>query len=315
MRNLFAGAAALAGVLVAGPAAAEVLKIAIPQKGAWETGITYIGEKAGFFKAENIEIDPLYTRGGAETVQAVLAGSVDLAVANGILGTIGSYSKGAPIRVTAASMTGTPEVFWYVRGDSEIKSVKDLAGKQIGFSQPGSSTHLIVQEALKHFGIQAKLVPSGAPSGSFTMVMSKQIDAGWAVPPFRLQDIAEGKVRIIFTGLEVPSLQTQTTRVHVTNATILRDKRDLLVRFHRALQKALDFSYADDKALEIYAPFGEVTVAVAREVRDKFHPKPNMQMSKINGLEQSMQQALEFKFIDKAMKGEEVKGMFDILAP
>ncbi len=301
--------------MLAGSVQAEIFKLAVPQKGAWETGITYIGEKAGFFKAEGIDIDPLYTRGGAETVQAVLAGSVDLAVSNGILGTIGSFTKGAPIRITAASMTGTPEVFWYVRSESDIKSVKDLAGKSIGFSQPGSSTHLIIQEALKHFGIKANLVPSGAPSGSFTMVMSKQIDAGWAVPPFRLQDIAEGKVRIVFTGLEVPSLQTQTTRVHVTNTDTLKNKRDLLVRFHRALQKSLDFAYADDKALEIYAPFGEVTVAVAREVRDKFHPKANMQMSKINGLEQSMQQSLEFKFVDKPTTADEVKGLFDILAP
>ena len=307
--------AAFAGVLAAAPAAGDVIKVAIPQKGAWETGITYIGDKAGLFKAEGLEIDPLYTRGGAETVQAVLAGSVDMAIGNGILGTIGSYTKGAPIRITGASMTGTPEVFWYVRAESDIKSVKDLAGKSIGFSQPGSSTHLIIQEALKHFKIQAKLVPSGAPSGSFTMVMSKQIDAGWAVPPFRLQDIAEGKVRIIFTGLEVPSLQTQTTRVHVTNADILKNKRDLLVRFHRALQKSLDFAYAGDKALEIYAPFGEVTVAVAREVRDKFHPKANLQMSKINWLEQSMQQSLEFKFIDKPTTADEVKGLFDILVP
>lgn len=306
-------ASVIAG-LTAGAAQAEVFKLAVPQKGAWETAIAYIGDKAGFFKAEGIEIDPLYTRGGSETVQAVLAGSVDLAVSNGILGTIGSFTKGAPIRITAASMTGTPEVFWYVRGDSDIKTVKDLAGKSVGFSQPGSSTHLIIQEALKHFGVQAKAVPSGTPASSYTMAMSKQIDAGWAVPPFRLQDIAEGKVRIIFTGLEVPSLQQQTTRVHVTNATTLQNKRDLLVRFHRALQKSLDFAYADDKALEIYAPYGEVDVAMARTVRDKFHPKANMQISQINDVQRSLDQALEFKFIDKPMKPDDIKGLFDLLA-
>ena len=304
-----------AAVFMATAAQAEVFKVAVPQKGAWETGIVYIGDKAGLFKAEGIEIDPLYTRGGAETVQAVLSGSVDLAVANGILGTIGSYSRGAPIRITAASMTGTPEVYWYVRGDSDIKSVKDLAGKSLGFSQQGSSTHLIVLEALKHFGVNAKVVPSGTPPTSYTMVMSKQIDAGWAVPPFNLERIAKGEVRIIFTGLEVPSLQQQTTRVHVTNANALKSKRDLLVRFHRALQKSLDFAYADDRALEIYAPYGEVDVATARTVRDKFHPKANMQMSKINDLDRSLQQALDFKFLDKAAKAEDMKGLIDILVP
>ena len=314
MKMRIVGVAA-AAFIATGSAQAEVFKLAVPQKGAWETGIAYIGDKAGFFKAEGIEIDPLYTRGGAETVQAVLSGSVDLAVANGILGTIGSYVKGAPIRITGASITGTPEVYWYVRGDSDIKSVKDLAGKSVGFSQQGSSTHLIVMEALKHFGVQAKVVASGTPPTSYTMVMSKQIDAGWAVPPFNLDRIAKGEVRIVFTGLEVPSLQQQTTRVHVTNAATLNGKRDLLVRFHRALQKSLDFAYADDKALEIYAPYGEIDIATARIIRDKFHPKANMQMSKINDLERSLQQALEFKFLDKAATVGDVKGLIEILVP
>ncbi len=314
MKNAMVSAA-FAAMVFTGSAQAEVFKLAVPQKGAWETGIAYIGEKAGFFKAEGIDIDPLYTRGGAETVQAVLSGSVDLAIANGILGTIGSYVKGAPIRITGASMTGTPEVFWYVRSDSEIKSVKDLAGKSVGFSQQGSSTHLIVMEALKHFGVNAKVVPSGTPPTSYTMTMSKQIDAGWAVPPFNLDRLTKGELRIVFTGLEVPSLQNQTTRVHVTSANVLNGKRDLLVRFHRALQKSLDFAYADDKALEIYAPYGSVDVATARTVRDKFHPKANMQMAKINDLERSLQQALEFKFLEKPAKPDDVKGMIDILAP
>lgn len=315
MKKVQFAAAFVSGALFSWTASAEVLKLAVPQKGAWETGFTHIGDKAGIFKAENIEVDYLFTRGGSETVQAVLSGSVDLAVANGILGTIGGYAKGAPIRVTAASITGTPEVFWYVREDSDIKTVKDLAGKKLGYSQPGSSTNLILATALKHFGVEATIVPSGAPSGSFTMVMSKQIDAGWSVPPFRLQDITDKKVRIIFTGLEVPSLQSQTTRVHVTNANTLKNKRDLLVRFHRALQKSMDYAYTNDKALEIYAQYANISVDVARTVRDKFHPRANMQMSKINDLPQSIQQALDYKFISKPMKPEDLKGMIDILAP
>lgn len=308
----------LAGLTLAfgsAQALAETLKIAIPQKGAWETEIAELGANAGFFKEVGIELEPLYTRGGAETVQAVLSGSVDIAVSNGILGTIGGYAKGAPIRVTAASMTGTPEVFWYARADSGIKTIQDAAGKTIGFSRPGSSTHLIIQALLDHFKVDAKIVPSGAPSGSYTMTMSKQIDLGWSVPPFRLDDIAAGKVNIVVRGKDVPSLQNQTVRVHVTNAETLKNKRDLLVRFHKALAKSLDYAYSSDKALEDYAKIAKITPAIARQVRDEFHPKANMQLKEIRGLDQSLAQALEFKFIDKPMKPEDVKGMIDILAP
>ena len=73
MLKILMATTALAASVLAGSASAEVFKLAVPQKGAWETGFAYIGEKAGFFKAEGIDIDPLYTRGGAETVQAVLS--------------------------------------------------------------------------------------------------------------------------------------------------------------------------------------------------------------------------------------------------
>ncbi|MBM3608889.1 MAG: ABC transporter substrate-binding protein [Alphaproteobacteria bacterium] len=297
------------------PALAETFKLAVPQRGLWETAFVEIGAAADIFKKEGIDIEPLYTRGGSETVQAVLSGSVDLAVSNGLLGTIGGYSRGAPLRVTGAAMTGTPDVFWYARSDSGIKSIKDIAGKKIGFSQPGSSTHLIIQTLLDHFKIKAEIVPSGSPSGSFTMTMSKQIDLGWSVPPFRLQEIAEGKVNIVMRGVEVPSLQDQTVRVHISTAQTIARKRDLMVRFHRALAATLDYAYSNDAALVEYAKMAKITPDLARQVRDQFHPKANMQLKEIRGLQQSLDQALQFKNIAKPMKPDDVKGMFEILVP
>lgn len=309
-------ALASAAVLVATAASAQdKVRVAIPQQGLWETGMVEIGAAMGLFKKEGIEIEPIYTRGGAETVQAVLSGSVDVAASNGLLGTIGAFSKGAPIRVTAASMTGSPDLFWYAKTESNIKSIKDLEGKSMGFSQPGSSTHLVAQSLLDHFKVKAKLVPSGTPSGSFTMVMSGQLDAGWTVPPFRLQEIEEGKVNVVVKGSQDPTVENQTTRVYVSTAQTIKAKRDLLVRFHRALANSVAFAYSDDKALEAYAAMAKITPAIARRVRDEFHPLPNMQLKEVRGLETSLKQALEFKFIDKPMKPDDFKAMIDILVP
>jgi NitT/TauT family transport system substrate-binding protein len=309
---------ALAGLTLFAASAASAqdkVRIAIPQQGLWETGMVEIGAAMGIFKKEGIEIEPIYTRGGAETVQAVLSGSVDVAASNGLLGTIGAFSKGAPIRVTAASMTGSPELFWYAKTESNIKSVKDLAGKTMGFSQPGSSTHLVGQAVLDHFKVKAKLVPSGTPSGSFTMTMSGQIDAGWSVPPFRLQELEEGKINVVVRGSEAPEVENQTIRVYVSTAQTLKTKRDLLVRFHRALANSVEYAYKNDAALEQYAKMAKVTPAIARRVRDEFHPLPNMQLKEVRGLDISLRQALEFKFIDKPMKVDDLKPMIDILVP
>src|ERR1700759_39184 len=118
--------AALA-MLIAGTSvsfAVEKLKIAIPQRGFWDSTWVEFGEAAGFFKDAGLELEVFYTEGGAQTIATVASGSVDIAMSNGILGAIGAYVKGGdstPYRVIGAEMTGANELFWYVPAASPIK--------------------------------------------------------------------------------------------------------------------------------------------------------------------------------------------------
>lgn len=311
--TMLAAAAAIAASPIA--ASAEKLRVALPQKGLWETSITIIGMSQGFFKKEGLELEILHTRGGSETVQAVLSGSVDLARSNGILGTIGGFAKGAPIRIIGASMTGAPDAFWYARTDSGIKSPKDLQGKKIGFSRPGSSTHLMALALIAQYKLdKAKAVPSGGPSGSFTQTMSKQIDAGWSVPPFRLSDIAAGKIVMVAKAADLDEIKGQTIRVNVTSVNALKTKREALVKYTRAWIKSLDFAYSDDKALDVYAKFAKgVDKKIAAETR-KIYPKEAMLPYTIGKLDLTLQQAFDFKFTKKRLKEADVKGLIDLLA-
>ena len=89
--------AALA-ILIAGTGtsfAQEKLKVAIPQRGFWDSSWVEFGQAAGFFKEAGLEIEMFYTDGGAQTLTAAMSGSVDIALSNGILGVIGAYVKGA----------------------------------------------------------------------------------------------------------------------------------------------------------------------------------------------------------------------------
>ncbi len=296
-----------------GTAAAEKLKIAIPQAGVWESSITVLGEKAGIFQKEGIELEILNTRGGSETVQAVLAGSVDMAHSNGILGAIGGFAKGAPLRIVGAAMTGAPEVFWYVPANSPIKTIADLNGKKIGYSRPGSSTHLMVLSLAAQYKLKSTLIASGGPSGSFTQTMSGQIDAGWSSPPYRLQDLAEGKIRIIARGTDIAEIQNQTIRVNIARTDILKSKREALTKYMRAWVKSLDYCYTSDKAIEDYAAYAKISRQQALDTRDKFHPKKVLLPFAIGDLELSLKQAHEYKFTSKLLKPDDVKGLIDLL--
>src|SRR5580704_12283683 len=96
------------------PAFAEdQLKLTIGQRGNWDTAISQLGDKAGIFKKHGIALEMIYTAGSGETLQPVIAGSVDLGLAVGTLGAMAAYSKGAPVRIIGAEATGAAD-YWYV---------------------------------------------------------------------------------------------------------------------------------------------------------------------------------------------------------
>jgi NitT/TauT family transport system substrate-binding protein len=97
---LAAGLAAAAGF--AQSASAEAVKVAVGQRGNWDTAVAELRSKAGIFKKRDLELEILYTQGGGETQQAVISGSADVGVAAGTLGVLGAFSKGAPVRILGA---------------------------------------------------------------------------------------------------------------------------------------------------------------------------------------------------------------------
>src|SRR5882724_9470582 len=142
MKNQLAGALAAALLCSAATAvwADDTVKLAIGQRGNWDTSVSEVGQMAGIFKKQGLGLEIVYTNGAGETQQAVISGSVDLGIAAGVMGVLGAYSKGAPVRVIGAETTGANDLYWYVKSDSPINSLKDTDGKTLGYSTNGSST-------------------------------------------------------------------------------------------------------------------------------------------------------------------------------
>jgi ABC-type nitrate/sulfonate/bicarbonate transport system substrate-binding protein len=306
-------AGAFAAVVPFAAQAADKVVAAIGQKGNWDTMITEQGIEQGFFKDEGIDVEITYTRGGSETLQAVITNSAQFAFANGLLGVLGAYAKGAPIRIVAAEMTGAPDMFWYAKADSPINSIKDAEGKTMGFSRPGSSTNMVALKLSAGAGVKPKLTPTGGISDTRTQVMSGQVDLGWSVPPFNLDLVKKGEIKIVVRGADDPSLAKQTIRVNVVNADFLKDHRDVVERFMRAYAKALDFMYEkQDAALKFYAEFNKLDMEVAKDSL-AFFPRSALAMKPIAGLDQSIKEAVEFKNLEKPLTDDQVKELLQLL--
>ena len=295
-------------------ATAETLKVAVAQRGFWNSSFIEFGLQQGFFKQEGLDIEILYTEGGASTLTPVIAGSLDIAMTNGTLGAVAAFAKGLPVKIISAEATGAPDAFWYAKPESGIKTIKDTNGKTVAFSSPGSSTNLIVLQLVNQEHVTPKLVPTGGLPGTLTQVMTGQIDVGWSVPPFVLKDLAEGRLQIIARGSDVEAIRDQTIRVHVANANALKTKRDAFVRFMRVMSRAIDWAYTGDAAIDAYAALAKVPRELAKRTRDEFYPKESLQLTEVRGLELTLKQALEYKYITAPLSVADVqKGLIDIV--
>src|SRR6188472_4706187 len=245
--------AVLAATLLGGAAQAEdTVKLAVGQRGNWDTSVSEIGQLAGIFKKHGLTLDIVYTQGAGETQQAVISGSVDIGIAAGVMGVLSAYSKGAPLRVIAAETTGAGDLYWYVKADSPIKSLKDTADKTLAYSTNGSSTHGIVTAFMKQYDLKAKPTAVGGPAANLTAVMSGQIDVGWAAPPFGLDQLDNKDIRIVATGNDAAAFKGQTVRLNIANANFLAAKKDVVARYMKAYRETVAMMYTDE-GLKVYA--------------------------------------------------------------
>jgi NitT/TauT family transport system substrate-binding protein len=311
MRKLLAGSLALA--LSATAAFAEdTVKLAVGQRGNWDTSVSEIGQRVGIFKKHGLNLDIVYTQGAGETQQAVISGSVNLGIAAGVMGVLSAYSKGAPVRVIGAETTGAKDLYWYVKADSPIKSLNDTEGKILAYSTNGSSTHGIVTAFMKQYNLKARPTAMGGPAANLTAVMSGQIDVGWAAPPFGLDQLDKKEIRIIATGNDANVFRGQTVRLNIANSDYYRAHHDAVVRYMKAYRETIDCMYKDEKCLNAYAEWLNISLEKAKRTRDDFFPPDAVNPDKVVGLDTIVKDAVELKFTAAPLSKEQLADLIQI---
>jgi NitT/TauT family transport system substrate-binding protein len=292
---------------------AETLKIASPIRGSWEGAIPELGKQAGIFQKHGLDLDILYTQGGGETMQVVVSGAVDVGLSAGMLGTYGAYSKGAPVRIIGASSTGSQELFWWVAGRSPLQSMRDVNGQTLAYSTTGASSHVVVLRFISEYGLKARPFATGDSSGTITQVMSGQVDVGWSVAPFVLDMLAKGEARMIARASDIAAVRSQTIRVQIINAQTLASKKDAIARYLKAYNETVAWMYASADAVPRYLAFSGLSEPAVRLMLREFIPKESLQTGKVMGIDESMKDAMQFKFIPALLTATQLKELIQIV--
>ena len=291
----------------------DVIKLTIGQRGNWDTSITQLGNEAGIFKKHGITLEMIYTSGSGETLQPVIAGSVDIGLAVGTLGAMAAYVKGAPVRIIGAEATGAAD-YWYSKTSAPFKTLAEMTDKNtIAYSTNGSSTNSIVRAFIDEFKLKAKPMATGNPSSTLTAVMTDQVDVGWSSPPFGLKEIGEGKTRVIARAMDSSLVRGQTIRTMVANADALAKRKEAIGRFMAAYRKSIAYMYSNNpQVLKDYAAFVGVSEDVARQVRDEFFPKSLIDPDEIHGINSLMDEAVRLKFIPAPLTKQQLAELIQI---
>src|SRR5262249_40229536 len=283
----------------------------IPQRGAWDAGVAELGQRGGIFKRHGLDLEILYVQAGPESIQAVIGGSMDIATAAGVSAAVGTFAKGAPIRLIGSEMIGAPDLYWYVPAASPIKRVEDFNGKTVAYSLTGSSSHAGLLALIAQNKLTAKPTSTGNIAATITQTMSGQVDVGFGAAPFGLDLVEDGKIRIIATGNDVAPLRTRTVRVNVTNVATLQNRRDALVRFNQAYQETVDWMYSSPAALKHYGEYSSLPERIVLRVRDLI-PKDSLATGRVEGVDQIMSDAVAGKFLAAPLSTAQISELVQV---
>jgi NitT/TauT family transport system substrate-binding protein len=233
----------------------------------------YLGIEKGFFKEENLTINPKPAAGGAAIVPAVMSGDDQIGFSN-TTSLIIAASKGLPIQIISQGVLGgaqpTAKSAWdavLVKGDSPIQSPKDLEGKTIAVNTLENVGPLTINTALKKMGVDYTKVqytevefpdmPAALDAG--------RVDAIWAVEPFVSQAMGEGARAILY-----PYEQTApnfTVATYFASRDYIDGNEDVINRFVTAMNKSLDFAQSNpDEVRRIVTTYTEIPPEAAQSM-------------------------------------------------
>ena len=117
---------------------------------------------------------------------------------------------------------------------------------------------------------------------------------------------------MIARASDLAAIRGQTIRVQVINAQNLAAKKDAIVRYMKAYNETVDWMYAGTDAVARYIAFSGLSEPAVRLMLKDFIPRESLQTGKITGIQESMKDAVQFKFIPAPLTDAQLTELIQI---
>jgi NitT/TauT family transport system substrate-binding protein len=240
-------------------------QIVVSNYGVAANGMPYaVAVEKGFFKAEGADVSGiLSSAGGGTTVRNLMTGHLSFGEID-LAGTVAAIQQGADLKIVSDNVLTVAEFVWAVKPDSPIKTIKDLKGKKIGYTNPRSTSQaldILLLEAAGFKPDDAELVKTGGFGEAVVALNLGLIDASAIADPVWSKNKSQFRV-LVSAGDVLPPL---CNVIGVTTGEAAATKGDFIRAILRGRRKAVEFMSAHpDEAADIVAKAYNLDVEVTK---------------------------------------------------
>jgi NitT/TauT family transport system substrate-binding protein len=218
----------------------------------------------GYFKDEGLDITGIISSaGGGTTLRNMLAGAGSPYGEVNPVAVVSAVLAGADLRIVSDNVLTVAEFVWAVKADSPIKSIKDLKGRKIGYTNPRSTSQALANLMLERAGYKqgdVELVKTGGFGEGVAALESGQIDLAPITEP--LWSKYKDKYRAVIVASQ--ALPPLANVVGVTTVENAEKRGDFIRAVIRARRKAVVFMREHrSEAADIVAKQFNIDKAVA----------------------------------------------------
>ena len=239
---------------------AQLTTVRIAFNGFGGVAPLYLGNDAGIFKQQGLNLEMVFIPGGSLSLQALIGRSLDLLLTGGPP-VANAYLQGAKIKIIGGVTNLLPYTFVVATG---LRTAEQVKGKKIGISRFGSNTDYVVRLALDQLGLsaaQVQIIQVGGSQARLVALKSGAIQATVLSPEEAIVAQKMGfsvLLDFIEKGIEFPHvnvvarddyLETQAQTVRTFMRTYVESVRYYKTHRGEAVKKIMELSKLPERQM------------------------------------------------------------------
>ena len=229
----------------------------------------YIARDRGLFEKEGLDVRVQQIQQSLQALPALAKGQIDMVASANYVTYLQAHEQGTlDIRIVAEAIRAAPRMMEVlVPEDSDIKSVADLAGKELAVNVLNNVQSLTFNEILDQQGVD-RPVYRAIPFPQMGAALDKgQVDAVHAVEPYDSSIQDELKARVLVDGSTAPVESIPLSGYISTSDYADGDGKKTLAAFQRAIKAAVRIAEEDPSVVRAVLPtYTKVTEQQAESI-------------------------------------------------